>query len=40
MIGDPQQASAEFGQRLIDQVVEAVGGILRDLLEDQRFSRR
>ena len=40
VIGDAQAASAEFGQQMIDHVVETAGGILKQLLDNQRFSRR
>jgi creatinine amidohydrolase/Fe(II)-dependent formamide hydrolase-like protein len=40
VIGDARGASAELGQRLVDQVVAAAGNILKDLLENQRFFRR
>jgi creatinine amidohydrolase len=33
VIGNAQQASAEFGQRLLDRVTEMAGGVLRQLLE-------
>lgn len=36
VIGDPKAASAEFGQGIIDRVVEAAGGILKQLLDNQR----
>lgn len=40
VIGDAQAASAEFGQRLVDHVVEAAGGILKQLVNSQRLSGR
>ena len=39
VIGDAQAASAEFGNRLLDQVVEKAGGVLKQLLERQRLAR-
>jgi creatinine amidohydrolase/Fe(II)-dependent formamide hydrolase-like protein len=39
VIGDAQAASAEFGQRIVDHVVETAGGILKQLLDNQSFSR-
>ena len=39
VIGDAQAASAEFGQRIVDHVVETAGGVLKQLLDNQRFSR-
>jgi creatinine amidohydrolase len=40
VIGDAHAASAEFGQHIVDHVVEAAGGVLKQLLVNQRFSRR
>ncbi len=40
VIGDTQAASAEFGQRLLDQAAEMAGGVLKQLLERQQSSRR
>ena len=40
VVGDAHAASAEFGQHIVDHVVEAAGGILKQLLDNQRFSRR
>ena len=40
VIGDAQAASAEFGQRIVDHVVETAGGVLKQLLDNQRLSRR
>ena len=40
VIGDAQAASAEFGQQMIDYVVETAGGILKQLLDNQRYARR
>jgi creatinine amidohydrolase/Fe(II)-dependent formamide hydrolase-like protein len=39
VIGDAHAASAEFGQRIVDHVVETAGGVLKQLLDNQRFSR-
>lgn len=39
VIGDAQAASAEFGKLIVDRVVEAAGGVLRQLLENQKSSR-
>lgn len=39
VIGDAQAASAEFGQRIVDHVVETAGEVLKQLLDNQRFSR-
>ncbi len=39
VIGDAQAASAEFGQRIVDHVVETAGEVLKQLLHNQRFSR-
>src|SRR5664279_1956352 len=39
VIGDAHAASAEFGQHIVDHVVEAAGGVLKQLLVNQRFSR-
>ena len=36
VIGDAQAASAAFGQRIIDHVVETAGGVLKQLLDNQR----
>lgn len=38
VIGDAQAASAAFGQRIIDHVVEAAGGVFKQLLDNQRLS--
>lgn len=40
VIGDARAASAEFGQRIVDHVVETAGGILKQLLDNQCRSRR
>jgi creatinine amidohydrolase/Fe(II)-dependent formamide hydrolase-like protein len=40
VIGDAQSASAEFGQQMVDHVVETAGGVLKQLLDNQHFSRR
>jgi creatinine amidohydrolase len=36
VIGDPKAASPEFGQSIIDHVVERAGAILQQLLDNQR----
>jgi creatinine amidohydrolase len=36
VIGDPSAASAEFGQGIIDRVVETAGAVLKQLLDNQR----
>ena len=36
VIGDPSAASAEFGQSIIDRVVETAGAVLKQLLDNQR----
>ena len=40
VIGDAQAASAEFGFKIFDQVVEAAGGVLNQLLDHQRHLHR
>lgn len=40
VIGDVHAASVEFGQHIIDHVVETAGGVLKQLLDNQRHSRR
>ncbi len=40
VIGDAHAASAEFGQHIIDHIVETAGCVLKQLLDNQRFSRR
>src|SRR5664279_280902 len=40
VIGDAKAASAEFGERLIGRVVEAAGGVLKKLSDQQRPIRR
>ena len=40
VIGDAQAASAEFGQRILDRVVERAESVLKQLLEQQRLMRR
>lgn len=40
VIGDARAASAEFGQRILDHVVETAGGVLKQLLDNQRLLRR
>jgi creatinine amidohydrolase/Fe(II)-dependent formamide hydrolase-like protein len=40
VIGDAQAASAEFGKRILDHVVETAGGVLKQLLDHQRLMRR
>jgi creatinine amidohydrolase len=39
VIGNPQGASAELGRRVVDHVVEMAGSVLKELLNNQRFSR-
>jgi creatinine amidohydrolase len=39
VIGDAKSASAEFGQQMLNRVVETAGGVLKQLLGNQRFSR-
>jgi creatinine amidohydrolase/Fe(II)-dependent formamide hydrolase-like protein len=36
VIGDPSAASAEFGQSILDRVVETAGAVLNQLLDNQR----
>jgi creatinine amidohydrolase/Fe(II)-dependent formamide hydrolase-like protein len=36
VIGDPKAASAEFGQGIVDHVVETAGAVLKQLLDNQR----
>lgn len=36
VIGDPSAASAEFGQGIVDRVVETAGAVLQQLLDNQR----
>ena len=40
VIGDAHAASAEFGQHIVDHIVEKAGDILKQLLDSQRLSRR
>ena len=40
VIGDAAAASAEFGQKLLDQVTEKAAGVLKQLLERQQLARR
>jgi creatinine amidohydrolase len=40
VIGDPQAASAEIGERILDHVAEKAGGVFRQLLDRQRPVRR
>lgn len=40
VIGDAQAASAEFGLKLLDNVAEAAGGVLNQLLDQQLRLRR
>jgi creatinine amidohydrolase len=40
VIGDAKAASAEFGERILDHVVETAGGVLKQLVDQQRFIRR
>jgi creatinine amidohydrolase/Fe(II)-dependent formamide hydrolase-like protein len=39
VIGDAHAASVEFGKLIVDRVVEAAGGVLRQLLENQKLLR-
>jgi len=39
VIGDAQAASAEFGQRLLDQIAEMAGGAFKRLLDRQHLVR-
>jgi creatinine amidohydrolase/Fe(II)-dependent formamide hydrolase-like protein len=39
VIGNPQGASKELGQRVVDHVVEMAGSSLKELLNNQRFAR-
>jgi creatinine amidohydrolase/Fe(II)-dependent formamide hydrolase-like protein len=39
VIGDAQAASAEFGQRLLDQIAEMAGGVFKRLLDRQHLVR-
>jgi creatinine amidohydrolase len=39
VIGDPKSASAEFGERLLKQVADNAGSVLKQLLERQRHDR-
>src|SRR5476649_2269510 len=40
VIGDAQAASAEFGSKILDSVVEKAGPVLNQLLDHQRLLRR
>ncbi|HEY1473115.1 MAG TPA: creatininase family protein [Pseudolabrys sp.] len=40
VIGDAHAASVEFGQHIVDHVVETAGDVLKQLLDNQRLSRR
>jgi creatinine amidohydrolase len=40
VMGDAKAASAEFGERLLDRVVEMAGGALKQLVDRQRLIRR
>jgi creatinine amidohydrolase len=40
VIGDAQAASAEFGERIIDHVIETAGAVLKRLLDNQRLASR
>jgi len=40
VIGEAQAATAEFGKKILDHVAEAAGGVLNQLLDQQRHSRR
>ena len=39
VIGEARSASAEFGEQLLEKIVEAAGGVLKHLLERQRSLR-
>jgi creatinine amidohydrolase/Fe(II)-dependent formamide hydrolase-like protein len=39
VIGDAQSASAEFGQRLLDRVVDTAGNVFKQLLDRQHLVR-
>jgi creatinine amidohydrolase/Fe(II)-dependent formamide hydrolase-like protein len=39
VIGDARAASAEFGMKIFDHVVDAAGGVLKQLLDRQRLLR-
>ena len=39
VIGDAQSASAEFGQRLLDRVVDTAGNVFKQLLDRQHVVR-
>jgi creatinine amidohydrolase len=40
VIGDAHAASAEYGQHIVDHIVETAGGVLKQLLDNRRLSRR
>jgi creatinine amidohydrolase/Fe(II)-dependent formamide hydrolase-like protein len=40
VIGDAKAASAEFGERILGRMVEAAGGVLKKLADQQRLIRR
>ena len=40
VIGDARSASAEFGQQMIDYVIETAGGILKQLSDNRRSMQR
>jgi creatinine amidohydrolase/Fe(II)-dependent formamide hydrolase-like protein len=40
VIGDAHAASAEFGQHIVDHIVETAADILKQLLDSRRLSRR
>jgi creatinine amidohydrolase/Fe(II)-dependent formamide hydrolase-like protein len=39
IIGDAKSASAEFGKQLLEKITDAAGGVFKQLLERQQFSR-
>jgi creatinine amidohydrolase len=40
VIGDAQAASAEFGMKLLDHIAETAGGVLKQLVDQQRILHR
>jgi creatinine amidohydrolase len=39
VIGDPREASAEYGRQIVQRVVDAAGGVLRRLIENASLPR-
>ncbi len=37
VIGDPHQATAEHGRAIVERIVEAAGGVLKRLIENQKI---